>query len=139
MALTTSSSKPAKKKKTGSDIKKLKLLITIVPRKKTEFFVDFIGGFEVNFQSVLLGEGTARSETLHMLGLEDSEKGVIISVIREDKSEEILRGLDEKFHSVKRAKGIAFTIPLTSVIGVTLYRFLSNNKSIVSEDKTNGK
>ena len=127
------------KKQTGADIQKLKLLVTIVPRKKTEFFTDFLSGFEINFQSVLLGQGTAHSEALHMLGLEDSDKGVILSVIREDKTDEILRSLDEKFHAVRKGKGIAFTIPLSGVIGVTLYRFLSNNKSIISEDKKNGK
>lgn len=128
-----------RKKKTNTDIRKLKLLVTIVPRRKTEFYIDFLGGFEVNMQSVLLGQGTARSDTLHMLGLEDSDKGVILSVIREDKAEEILRGLDEKFHSIKKGKGIAFTTPLSGVIGVTLYRFLSNNRAVVSEDKKNGK
>ncbi len=138
MRSTTNSTKPNKRKRSVSDFKKLKLLVSIVPRKKTEFFVDYLGGFEVNFQSVLLGEGTARSETLHLLGLEDAEKSVILSLVREDRAEEALAGLDEKFHTVKKGKGIAFTIPLSSVIEVMLYGFLSNNKAIVSEDK-NGK
>ena len=128
-----------RKKKTNSDVRKLKLLVTVIPRKKTEFYIDFLGGYEVNFQTALLGQGTAKSDTLHMLGLEDSEKGVILSVIREDRAEEILRALDDKFHSVKKGKGIAFTIPLSSVMGVTLYRFLSNNKATFSEGQKNGK
>ena len=124
-----------RKKKTNTDIQKLKLLVTIVPRRKTEFYIDFLGGFEVNFQSVLLGQGTAHSDTLHMLGLEDSDKGVILSVIREDKAEEILHALEDKFHTVRNGKGIAFTTPLSSVIGVAIYRFLSNNRTVVKEDK----
>ena len=124
---------------TDTDIRKLKLLVTIVPRRKAEFYTDFIGGFECNLQTVLLGQGTAHSDTLHLLGLEDSDKGVILSVIQEEKAENIFRALDEKFQTVKKGKGIAFTIPLSGVIGVTLYRFLSNNKSVISEDKTNGK
>lgn len=128
-----------RKKKTNTDIRKLKLLITIVPRRKTEFYIDFLGGFEVNLQTVLLGQGTAKSDTLHMLGLEDSDKGVLLSVIREDKAEEILHALDDKFHTVRKGKGIAFTIPLSGVIGVTLYRFLSNNKATFSEGQKNGK
>lgn len=128
-----------RKKKTNTDIRKLKLLITIVPRRKTEFYIDFLGGFEVNLQTVLLGQGTAKSDTLHMLGLEDSDKGVLLSVIREDRAEEILHALDDKFHTVRKGKGIAFTIPLSGVIGVTLYRFLSNNKATFSEGQKNGK
>lgn len=135
MALTKTLRKPRKPKNTASDFKKLKLLITVVNRRKTEFYVDYLSGFEINFQTSVLGQGTARSETLHMLGLEDSDKGVIFSVLREDKAEEALRGLEEKFHSIRGGKGIAFTIPLSSVVGVAIYRFLSNNRTPVKEDK----
>ena len=125
----------ARKTKTQSDVKKLKLLITVVDRKKAEFFIDYLSGFEVNFQTSVLAQGTAHSDTLHLLGLEDTDRSVICSLIREDKAEEALRGLDEKFHTLRGGKGIAFTVPLTSVIGVAIYRFLSNNRAFVSEEK----
>lgn len=122
--------KPKKEKTASADFKKLKLLVTVVNRNKTEFYTDFLSGFDVNFQTVALGQGTARSETLHLLGLEDADRGVIFSVIREDKSEEILRALEEKFQTIKNGKGIAYTCPLSSVIGVAIYRFLSNNRTV---------
>lgn len=125
MALTKKTRK-TKKEKVSSDFKKLKLLVTVVARKKTEFFTDYISGFEVNFQTSVLAQGTAKSETLRMLGLEDSDKSVIFSVIREDRAEEIMQGLAQKFQTVRNGKGIAFTTPLSSVIGVAIYRFLSN-------------
>lgn len=125
----------ARKTKTQSDVKKLKLLITVVNRKKTEFFIDFLAGYEVNFQTSVLAQGTARSDTLHLLGLEDTDRSVIFSLIREDKADEALRGLEEKFQTLRGGKGIAFTVPLTSVIGVAIYRFLSNNRAFVSEEK----
>ena len=90
--------------------------------------MDLLHDYEVNFQTSVLAQGTAKSETLYMLGLEDSDKSVIFSVIREDRAEEITQGLDEKFHTVRGGKGIAFTIPMTGVIGVAIYRFLSNNR-----------
>ena len=34
--------------------------------------------------------------------------------------------LEEKFATIKNGKGIAFAVPLSSVIGVNNYRFLSN-------------
>lgn len=115
----------------GVDLKKLKLLITVVPRHKTEFFIDLLTGFEVNFQTCVSAQGTAGSETLRLLGLSDSDKSVIFSVIREDKAEEILLSIKRKFETVRGAKGIAFTTPLSSVIGVTIYRFLSNHKPVI--------
>ena len=124
-----------KRNKKTSDVKKLKLLVTVVNRKKTEFFIDYLSGFEVNFQTSVLAQGTARSDTLHLLGLEDTDRSVIFSLIREDRAEDALRGLDEKFHSVRGGKGIAFTVPLSSVIGVAIYRFLSNNRALGAEEK----
>ena len=108
--------------------KKLKILVTVVNRKKTELFMDLLTAHEVNFQTSVLAQGTARSETLYMLGLEDSDKSVIFSVLREDKAPEAMRMLEEKFNTIKDGKGIAFTIPMSSVIGVAIYRFLSNHR-----------
>lgn len=121
--------KPKKEKSVSNDFKKLKLLVTVVNRNKTEFFIDLIGGFDVNLQTSVSAQGTAKSETLSLLGLEEADKSVIFSVIREDKAEEILRAVDERFHKLRGGKGIAFTIPLSSVIGVAIYRFLSDNRS----------
>lgn len=111
-----------------TDLKKLKLLVTVVNRKKTEFYLDYLTGFEVNFQTAVAAQGTASSDMMYLLGLADSDKSVIFSILREDRVEEAMQGLDEKFHNLRGGKGIAFTIPLTGVIGVAIYRFLSNNR-----------
>ncbi|MBR1975462.1 MAG: hypothetical protein IKA20_06385 [Clostridia bacterium] len=122
--------KPVEKNSTpvNDGFRKLKILVTVVNRNKTEFYMDFLTAYEVNFQTAVLAQGTAKSETLYMLGLEDSDKSVIFSVIREDKAQEIMQDLEDKFHSIKDGKGIAFTIPMSSVIGVAIYRFLSNHR-----------
>ncbi len=122
--------KPAEKKNAPADngVKKVKLLVTVVDRRKTEFYMDFLTQFEINLQTAVLGQGTAHSQMLHMLGLEDAEKGVVFSAVREDKAAEALAGLEEKFQTIKNGKGIAFTIPMSSVIGVAIYRFLSNHR-----------
>ena len=91
--------------------------------------MDLISSYEANFQTAVLGEGTAKSEMLYLLGLEDSAKGVIFSVIREDKETEILHAIEEKFETLRGGKGIAFTMPMSSVIGVAIYRFLSNHRA----------
>ena len=82
----------------------------------------------VNFQTSVMASGTAKSDTLYMLGLEDSDKSVLFSVVKEDLAPTVLQGLEEKFQVLKNGKGIAFTVPLTSVIGVSIYRFLSDNR-----------
>ena len=110
-----------------SAIKKLKLLFTVVDRAKGEFYMDVLSQFGVNCQLVTSGVGTATSELVDLLGL-NIHKAVILSVAREDRVEEIMQCLEEKFSTIKNGKGIAFAVPLSSVIGVNMYQFLSNNK-----------
>ena len=109
--------------------KKMMLLFTVVNREKTEFFVDLLYNFEVNLQTVLSAHGTAGDKVRELLGLTDSEKSVIISAIRRDKVKEALATLDEKFRTVKGGKGIAYTVPISSTIGVAIYQFLSNTSN----------
>ena len=114
---------------------KLKLLVTIVDRSKALFYVDLLEQFEVNMQTVIYGTGTADEALLNYLGFANSDKAVILSFVREDKIKSILETLAEKFEKVKNGKGIAFTIPLKSLIGVSIYQFLSNNRNIKKEEK----
>ena len=110
-----------------SAIKKLKLVITVVDRNKGEFYLDVLSQFEVNFQMILAGRGTATSEFVELLDL-NPHKAVILSVVREDKVEGIIHALEDRFKTVKNGAGIAFAVPFSSVIGVNLYRFLSDNR-----------
>ena len=110
-----------------SAIKKLKLLFTVVDRPKGEFYLDVISQFDVNCQLVMGGLGTAVSEVVELLGLEP-HKAVILSVVREDLMDTIMETLEDKFRTIRNGKGIAFAVPLSSVIGVNMYQYLSNNR-----------
>jgi hypothetical protein len=110
-----------------SAIKKLKLLITVVDRPKGEFYLDVISQFEVNSQLVVGGLGTANSDLIELLGL-NIHKAVILSIAREDQVTPIMDCLEEKFATIKKGKGISFAVPLSSVIGVNMYQYLSNNR-----------
>ena len=110
-----------------SAIRKLKLLFTVVDRPKGEFYLDVISQFDVNCQLAVAGQGTATSDVVELLGLEP-HKAVILSVVREDMVEQILNCLEDKFNTIRNGKGISFAVPLSSIIGVNLYRFLSDNR-----------
>ena len=114
---------------------KLELLVTVVGRNKAEYYVDLIQSFDVNLQMSVLSRGTANAKMMELLGLSDTEKTVIFSIIHEKKIPDAVAVLDEKFKTIKGGKGIAFTIPLSSVIGTLIYGFLSNNRNTVKEEK----
>ena len=112
-----------------SAIKKLKLLFTVVDRQKGEFYLDVISQFDVNCQMAMGGLGTATSELVELLGLEP-HKAVILSVVREDMVDTIMNTLEDKFATIRNGQGVAFAVPLSSVIGVNLYRFLSDRREV---------
>ena len=117
-------------KKEISSVQKIKMLITVIDRSKTLFYLDLLEQFEVNVQMVLYGRGTANSEMLDLLGLIETDKSVILSYIKEDRIKDALETLNEKFNKVKNGKGIAYTIPLDSIIGVSMYQLLANDRTI---------
>lgn len=120
----TSEKTSAKKKNLAPH--KLMLLVTIIPRNKAEFYLDLLQAFEVNFQAEASAFGTANT----VLGLLDSdiEKQALFSVIREDNVPKAIAALEDKFATIRGGKGIAFTIPFTSMVGVIAYQFLSNKR-----------
>ena len=108
-------------------IKKLKLVITVVDRPKAEFYLDVLSQFDVNFQMATSGMGTASSDLVDMLGL-NIHKAVLFSVVREDMVAPIMKCMEDKFKTIRNGKGIAFAVPMSGIIGVNMYQFLSNNK-----------
>lgn len=113
---------------------KLEVLVTIVERSKAEYYLDVLQAFEVNMQCVTLGHGTADAKTVGLLGL-SPEKAVIFSVIQQNKISDALQTLEEKFRTIKNGKGIAYSLPMSSVIGTLIYGFLSNNRMAIKENK----
>lgn len=107
---------------------KLKVIVTIVNRGKGNFFLDQIENMGINMQLLLEGEGTAPYNLDNLWGLAHKERDVIISFVPEDKIKKILKLLDGKFESVRNGDGIAFCIPISSIIGVSVYQFLIDNR-----------
>ena len=104
----------------------LELLITIVDKNKAEFYADLIQQYDVNLQLTAAAHGTAKAEILDYLGLADTDQTVIFSVVRGDKLDELMYVLETKFRTIKGGKGVAVTVPFTSMIGSSVYAFLSN-------------
>ncbi len=106
--------------------KKLKILVSIIDRRKVDFYISALEGFEVNMQTIFYGMGTAPTNIQAFLGLSNTEKAVILSVVKAERVPEILAAYEDKYFKTKNGKGVAFTIPIKSIIGVQLYQMLAN-------------
>ena len=125
MSSTKNQKQPRHELQTGRP----ELLVTIIGRGKADSFLDLIQSYEVNMQLSFSAHGTASADTLKILGINGNDKTVIFSIIREDRADECLDAIDERFNSVRGGKGVAFTVPLTSTIGVQIFKFLSNTRN----------
>lgn len=119
------------------DIKKLKILFTVVHRSKELFYIDLLEQYEVNMQTVVYGHGTSSAGVFSIFGIREDNKAIIISIIKEEHVQDVMEMLTEKFEKVKNGKGVAFTVPMKSIIGVSVYQFLINNQTFIKEAKVN--
>lgn len=108
-----------------ADIPKLKLLFIVVDRNKGELFASLLSDYEINAAVYLTGRGTVNPESIKLAD-SGTPKSVVVATVREDKIDSVLAYLETKFKNIKKGKGIAFTVPLSAIMGVSLYQFLSN-------------
>ena len=104
---------------------KLSIFITVVPKGQghavTKLF--YLGGS--NAQYIELGEGTAVKEIRDILGIEDNSKEIIFSIIPNSRIDNMKKELEAFFLASNKNKGIGFSIPMTSLIGMKVYQFLT--------------
>lgn len=112
---------------------KLELLLAVVHNDKAAYYSSLIQSHQANLQLTVPAKGTTHL-ILNYLGLTERPKTLIASVVRADQSERLISLLDDLFKKGKDYKGVAFTIPMTSVIGTLVYGFLSNDKRTVKEE-----
>ncbi|ROR27320.1 hypothetical protein EDD66_10615 [Mobilisporobacter senegalensis] len=103
----------------------VKLLVSIVNRGKGEKVEELLQSMEITYHLICLGHGTADSDILDYLGLGETDKDIVLSVIENDKIPLALDTLDNKLHFSKDGNGIAFTIPINSVGGPITLKVLT--------------
>lgn len=115
-----------KKVEDSADFKKLTTFVTIVNRGLASPITKIFESYGCSAQFIQRGRGTAVKEIRDILGIEDTSKDVIFSIIREEVVEDVKTELAAFFLASKHNKGIAFSIPMSSMIGVKVYQFLAN-------------
>lgn len=114
---------------------RIKLIITITRRGIGSKMVDFYKRSNLHYDFICLGLGTATSEILDYLGLEETEKDIVITMAPERKIPAVLKGVTENFQLKKPGRGIVFTIPLTSV-SARVPQILCNPKNFNGIEET---
>ena len=106
--------------------KKLLLFVTIIGKGLSRPVMKIFERAGSSAQFVQRGEGTAQKEIYNILGIEDVDKDIVFSFVSEDKIPDIKKELSAFFLVSKKNRGIGFSVPLSSIIGVRVYQFLAN-------------
>ena len=112
----------------------LELLVIIVKANRASYFANLVQASEANLQLITQASGTSEKAIMDYLGLKQSNRAAILSVVREDKIKDLLEILREKFENIKDGGGVAVTVPLSSMVGLLAYGFLSNEKRTISHE-----
>ena len=106
------------------------LMITITDRRTTDAFLELYRQHGVNVNLRTVGSGTAVRQTLAALGLEQTEKAVLLAVVTADTWQKVQRDLRRKMRIDVPGTGIAFTVPLSSIGGKRALMFLTEHQPL---------
>lgn len=106
---------------------KLRCMIIIAERGMGDRISALVKEY-AHFQSIILGRGTASSELEAALAISEPEKDIIYCFIEKHNVDYVYFLIEEAFELKKKHKGIAFTIPLSSIDGYTSLKILTGLK-----------
>ena len=110
------------------------LMITITDRRSTDGFLQLYKSHGVTVSMCTVGSGTAVQETLSTLGLEKTEKAVLLAVVTAESWQKIQKDLRRKMQIDVPGTGIAFIVPLSSIGGKRALMFLTEHQSLTLKD-----
>lgn len=95
----------------------LTLLGLIIDPKKTPKAEEALKQAGIYVHYNVLAKGTAGREMIDYLGLDGTEKNLLLCMIEKNKAKAVLQALNDSLHFEKAGRGIAFTLPLDGVTG----------------------
>ncbi len=125
----------------ANEIKPLKMFVIIVAYGQANGIIKILHDLDVAMSITTIGEGTYMRESQ----LQGPKKQLIFTFIKDEDVDSFKEKISERFQVSTAAKGIAFSIKLSSVCGVSVYKFLTNtrqinkkeNKKLWKKSKTN--
>ncbi len=94
-----------------------------------------INKFELPFNVITHGIGTASKSMLNFFGLNETEKNINLSLIPDYQEKEIFNQLEKEIHLKEIGNGIAFSVPLASSSKYIVEAFKGGNKKMENDIK----
>jgi nitrogen regulatory protein PII len=114
----------------------LNFLIAVTDKAKSKDYIDLYNKLGVPETILINGRGTATREILSIMGIEVSERVVVIAAADREKTIKIFKAAKSKLYIDIPGNGILVSIPIKSIGGVKTLNYLTGNQSV---DKTKPK
>jgi len=96
-----------------------KLIVTIVNKGKASEVVEASKRAGAEGGTIILGRGTAKKSFLDLLGINfEPEKEIILTLVREDKVNDVLQAISDEVKLNKPGNGIGFVINIKELLGI---------------------
>ncbi len=105
------------------------LMVTITNLSTFKTFLKYYEDAGLTPTFNMIGKGTAANDILDYLGLEGSDKDVILNVVTGSRWKEVKKGLQRDLRIDVPGTGIAFIVPLSSIGGKKPLMFLTENQN----------
>ena len=99
---------------------RIKLMVTILDRGRGARAVELFAGAGLRQHYATPGRGTANSDILDYLGLGETEKDVLLTLLPEHAVPPLLAAAGKELELATPGKGILFTMPLSAVSGAVV-------------------
>ena len=111
-----------KKKKT---YKRIKLLITVVDRGKSNKLIEELRWLGITFNMAAVGYHATGKELSDYLGLTENEYDIVFSVVPEDSAKAVISMIEYKFNLDEPGNGYSMAIPISGVSGPLALSYIS--------------
>ena len=99
----------------ADSMERIKMMVTIIDKEKTARAAEVYAALGTQLHYAAPGLGTANSDLLDYLGLGETEKSCMFSLVPESQVPCLLRSAREALHLSSPGKGILFTLPLSGI------------------------
>ena len=111
-------------------------MFTITDRRSADGFARLYERHGVTVTLRTVGSGTAVQEMLSTLGLERTEKAVLMAAVTAQTWQAVRRDLRREMRSDVPGTGIAFTVPLSSIGGKQALMFLPEHQPLIWKEES---
>ena len=107
------------------------LFVAVASRGQGEKIAAYCAGCGGKIRLVSLGRGTASQDILNYLGLGDSKKDVVFCTASRPAAQKMLEGMRQRFSMENPGEGVAFTVPISSVVGRVSFELLFGEEGMI--------